>query len=174
MLVKLSKELDGKLIHISKASGVKKAVIIQKIFEGFIERYEKKKGKKVVPAVEKKVATDIWLMYAAFKKYHLQYCGHEYELDRKQQAIQLRYFRLTKEKILQMVMNMEKSEIVAIDDQDLVNSYEYILVKIPDWWKKNGFTPHSIYKNFEKILTQIKNAKQSGKDALDDLISSFN
>jgi hypothetical protein len=174
MLIKISKELDGKLIHISKASGVKKAVIIQKIFEGFIDRYEKKKGKKIVPAQEKQ-SSDLWLMFTVFKKYYALYNnGAEYELDRKQQAIQLRYMRLTKEKILQMVMNMEKTDIVSINDQDLVNSYEFLLSKIPEWWRKNGFTPHSIYKNFEKILGQIKNGKQSGKDALDDFISSLN
>ena len=173
MLIKISKQLDDKLIHISKASGVKKAVIIEKIFAGFIDRYEKKKGKTIVPAAEKK-ASDLWLMFAVFKKYYALYNdGAEYELDRKQQAIQLRYMRLTKEKILQMVMNMEKTDIVAINDEDLVNSYEYVLSKIPEWWRKNGFTPHSIYKNFEKILLQIKNGKQSGKDALDDFISSL-
>ncbi len=67
----------------------------------------------------------------------------------------------------------EKLQILAIDEQDLVNSYEYVLVKMPDWWKQNGFTPHSIYKNFEKILIQIKNGKQSGKAALDDFISGL-
>lgn len=174
MLIKISKELDAKLIHISKSSGVKKAVIIEKIFAGFIDRYEKKKGHKIVPAQEKKQASDLWLMFAVFKKYYALYNnGAEYELDRKQQAIQLRYMRLTKEKILQMVMNMEKTDIVAINDEDLVNSYEFVLSKIPEWWRKNGFTPHSIYKNFEKILLQIKNGRQSGKDALDDFIQGL-
>ncbi len=173
MVIKISKELDGKLINISKTSGVKKGVIIQKIFDGFISRYEKKKGVTVVPAPDKKQATDIWLMFACFKKHHLNIFGEEYELDRKQQAIQLRYIKLTKEKILQAVMNHEKQDVIAIDEEDLVNSYEYILTKMPEWWKKNGFTPRSIYVNFEKILTQIKNGKKSGKNALDDFISNI-
>lgn len=172
MIIKLSKELDAKIIHISKASKIKKAVIVQKIFDGFIDRYEQKKG-KITPTIEKNQATDLWLMFAVFKKHYFNIYGREYELDRKQQSIQLRYIKLTKEKLLQAIMNEEKLQILAIDEQDLVNSYEYVLVKMPDWWKQNGFTPHSIYKNFEKILIQIKNGKQSGKAALDDFISGL-
>ena len=172
MLIKISKELEAKISHISKASKVNKDIIIQGIFDGFIDRYEQKKG-KITPKIEKIETTDLWLMFTLFKKHYFEIYGQEYELDKKQTAIQLRWIKLTKEKILQAVMNESKSQIVAINEQDLVNSYEYILVKMPEWWKKNSFTPHSIYKNFEKILTQIKNGRKSGKDALDDFIVSI-
>jgi hypothetical protein len=173
MLVKLGKEYEEKLNYISQNSGVNKEEIIKKVFEGFINRYELKKGKIVLPVKEKK-PNDIWQMYEVFKKHYFINFGTEYELNEKQQKIQLRNLKLTKDKILQSVMSQEKAKILAINEDDLVNSYEYLLVKMPDWWKKNGFTPQTIYKNFEKILIQIQNGKQSGKDALDDFISSFN
>jgi hypothetical protein len=173
MLVKLGKEFDEKLTQISKASGIKKDEIILKVFDGFITRYEKKKGKIILPADKEKKPNDVWQMYEVFKKHHFINFGYEYEIEQKQQKIQLRSLKLTKEKILQLVMGQEKSQILAINEEDLLNSYEYLLVKMPDWWKINGFTPQTIYKNFEKILTQIKNGKQSGKDALDDFISGI-
>ena len=71
------------------------------------------------------------------------------------------------------MVNKETENIVAVDEDDLVNSFEYILVKMPDWWKQNSFMPSTICKNLNKILEQIKNGKPNGKDALDNFISSL-
>lgn len=173
MILKISKELDGKLKYVSQARGIKKAELIEKIFEGFFNRYEKKYGKKVEPVKEGKRANANWLMYEVYKKYYFQIHGKEYSPDQKAQKIDLQAIRTTKEKILKAVIESEKLELITIDDQDFVNSYEFILSKMPEWWKKNMFTPQGISRNFDKILTQIQNGKQSGKDALDDFIQGL-
>ena len=87
-------------------------------------------------------------------------------------AIDLRHIKKTKEKIVDLIVQKETDNIVAIDEDDLVNTFEYILVKMPDWWKKNSFYPASICKNLNKILEQIKNG-QNTKDALDNFISTL-
>jgi hypothetical protein len=173
MILKISNEFDGKLKYVSQARGIKKTVLIEKIFEGFFTRYEKKFGRKVEPVKHGKKANASWLMYGVYKKYYLQIHNKEYSPDQKAQKVDLQAIRTTKEKILKAVIESEKLDLIAIDDQDFVNSYEFILSKMPKWWKENMFTPQGISRNFDKILIQIQNGKQSGRDALDDFIQGL-
>jgi hypothetical protein len=172
MVLKIGKDLEYKLGYIAKTKEIKKTELIDKVFQAFIKRYETKFNPIKIPKREKK-DTDNWRMYELFKQYYFKTHGKEYEVTPKNLPIDLRHIKKVKEKLVDLIVNKETENIVAVDEDDLVNSFEYILVKMPDWWKQNSFLPSSICKNLNKILEQIKNGKQNGKDALDNFISSL-
>jgi hypothetical protein len=171
MVIKIGRDLEYKISEISKKNNIKKTELIDKVFEAFFKRCENKYGKIKIPKREKK-ETDTWRMYELFKAYYQNQKNIEYETTPKNLPIDLRHIKKIKEKIVDLTVKNDSENIVAIDEDDLVNSFEYILVKMPDWWRKNAFTPASICKNFNKILEQVKNG-QTGKDALDNFISSL-
>lgn len=171
MVIKIGSDLERKISFISEQKKIKKTELIDKVFDAFIQRYETKFG-KIKPKKRDKRESDNWRMYELYKKYYFQINGEEYNPPEKSIAIDLRHIKKTKEKIVDLIVQKETNNIVAIDEDDLVNSFEYILVKMPDWWKKNSFYPASICKNLNKILEQIKNG-QNTKDALDNFISTL-
>ena len=166
MVLKIGKDLEYKLGYIAKTKEIKKTELIDKVFQAFIKRYETKFNSIKIPKREKK-DTDNWRMYELFKQYYFKTHGKEYEVTPKNLPIDLRHIKKIKEKLVDLIVNKETENIVAVDEDDLVNSFEYI------WWKQNSFLPSSICKNLNKILEQIKNGKQNGKDALDNFISSL-
>lgn len=172
MLVRINKDLEYKLSHISKSKKLKKTDVIDNLFKAFINRYETKFG-KISPAKREKKETGTWKMYELFKHHYLQIYKSDYERPDSQLKIDLAALKRIKVKIVDVVVKGKSENIIAIDEEDLVNSFEHILIKMPEWWKLNSFTPQSISKNFEKILTQIENGKRNGKDALDDFISKL-
>lgn len=175
MIVKINKSIEEKLGTISKRSGVKKPELIQKIMLGFIERYEHEKG-PIMSTDEVKLRrknNETYVMYLVYKKHYFSIFDKEYESDVKAEQIDLRNIKLIKNKIMNVVIEQEKSDIIAVDGQDLINAFDFFLSKMPEWWKQNSFTLSSIYRNFEKILKQIQNERQSGKNALDDFLNSF-
>jgi hypothetical protein len=172
MLIRINKDLEYKLNYISKTKSVKKTDLIDNLFKAFIKRYETKFN-KIIPEKREKKETGTWTMYELFKKHYFEIYSAEYERPESQLKIDLAALKKTKAKIVDVVVKSQSENIIAIDEEDLINSFEHILIKMPDWWKKNSFTPQSINKNFEKILTQIENGKRNGKDALDDFISKL-
>ena len=171
MVINIGSDLERKISFISKNKKIKKTELIDKVFDAFISRYEDKFG-KINPKKRDKRESDNWRMYELYKKYYFNIYGEEYNPTEKSIAIDLRHIKKTKEKIVDLIVQKETDNIVAIDEDDLVNTFEYILVKMPDWWKKNSFYPASICKNLNKILEQIKNG-QNTKDALDNFISTL-
>lgn len=172
MLIRINRDLEHKLNHIAKSKKMRKTEVIDNLFCAFINRYEDKFGKIKAEKRERK-ETGTWRMYELFKKYYFEIHGAEYERPEKQLKIDLAALKKIKEKIVDVVVKSQNETIIAIDEEDLINSYEHILIKMPDWWKKNMFTPQAISKNFDKILTQIQHGKRNGKDALDDFISNL-
>lgn len=171
MVIKIGRDFEYKLSHISKEKKIKKNVIIDKIFDAFFQRYEKKYDKIKIPK-RKKVDSDNWRMFEIYKKHYFNNFGVEYEVAPKNIGIDLRHIKKTKEKIVDLIVKKDTENVVAIDEDDLVNSYEYLLVNMPEWWRKNSFTTGSICKNLIKILEQIKNG-QNRKDTLDNFINSL-
>ena len=170
-----NKELEFKLSTISRKSGVKKDAMMQQIMEAFVDRYEERKGKITPPAMHKKTSS-VFIMYNLYKKHYFEYFKNEYKTDLKLEKRDMRSMKLLKEKIMKLVMDGSGSEVVVIDEQDIFNAFEAFLTKMPEWWVTNHFTPASLYKNFEKIIEQIKNngkQRKSGKDALDNFIKGL-
>jgi hypothetical protein len=112
-------------------------------------------------------------MYEVYKKYHFQFYGEEYGCNFEQRSIDIRNFKLLQKKITDMLSMGNKKEVVIFDDVSLAAAFEFVINKMPDWWKVNMFNPNGIYKNWEKIIQQIKNGRQSGKAALDDFIAGL-
>ena len=173
MLIKVNKVMDHKLSTISRRSKIKKDVMFQKILEGFIKRYETKNGEIKQSDAPKKKGTAAYAMYMIFKKFFKEINDKEYVVDIKKEKIDLRNMKLLKEKIVQSVMEMDSKEIVAVDENDIVDAFEYMLIKMPVWWRRNMFTTHGIYKNFEKIIMQITHERGSGQSAIDDFLKGF-
>lgn len=172
MLVKVNKEAEFKISHISKMSGMKKDLIMKEMIEAFIGRYETQRGKITPPAMQKRTSA-VFTMYNIYKQHYFKNFNREYVTDIKTERIDMRNIKLLREKILRVAMEHEQTDVIAVDDQDLFNAFDFVLTKLPEWWVKNCFTTNGIYKNFEKIIGQIKNGRQSGKDALDDFISGL-
>jgi hypothetical protein len=174
MLIKINRHTDYKLSAIAEKSGMKKCDVIKGIVDAFINRYECRKGAIIIPDHKpQRRANDIWNMYLIYKMHYFNIFAIEYKVDPKKEKIDMRNLKLIKEKIMQTIIEREKEEIITIDEQGFLDAFEYLLNKMPEWWRTNSFTLSSINKNFEKILKQIENGRKTGKAALDDFLSSF-
>ncbi len=171
MIIKIDRDVENKLSYISQSSKIKKDILIKKIFDAFIERFEASKG--VIPPKEKKRGNELYVMLQVYKKHYFINFAQEYNPDKKQELRDFKTLKNIKEKLMSLIMGVEKTDIIAIDEEELVNCFEYFLVKMPDWWKQNMFVLTGLNKNFEKILIQINNGKHSGKAALDDFVAGF-
>lgn len=172
MLVKINKEVEYKLNFIAGKSHTKNNKLIEKIFLGFFKRYEDERGPIPQQRVGKRGA-EVYKMYLIFKdKFKEFFPGKEYEADKKQEMIDYRNLKLIKEKIMAVAMAGENSQVIAISEDELLKAWEFLLMKMPQWWRENHFRITSICKNFEKIIHQIQFSK-TDKDILDDFIEGL-
>lgn len=173
MIVKVNKDLEHKLNVASKKHNIPKAELIKKIFQGFIGRYEQDYG-EIKEKREKKRGNIIYSMYGIFKEYYAFINNdEEYEVDTQKEKIDLRNTRLIRDKIVQEALKGTEAEVIAVEDEDILDAFRFYLEKTPNWWKKNSFTLHSLNKNFEKILKQAKNGHDTKKEQLDIFINSL-
>lgn len=175
MIIKINKELEQKLTTIARRGKISKPDMVKKIMLAFIERYEHEKG-PIMSGEEHKSRrrnNEIWIMYQVYKNEYFTIFGREYVTDLQAEKIDLRNIKLIKNKIMQVIIEAEKSDIIAIDSGEMIAGFEFFIKGMPDWWKKNSFTLSSICRNFEKILKQIYDGKRRGKNALDDFLNAF-
>ena len=77
MIVKLNRDLEYKLDRISKRSDVKKDELIEKIFGGFVGRYEDQNGEIDASLREKSKWNVLFSMLELFKEKYKQHVGNE-------------------------------------------------------------------------------------------------
>jgi hypothetical protein len=171
MLVKINKEVEYKLNFIAGKSRMKDGKLIERIFKGFFLRYEAEKGPIPAQSVGRRGA-EVYKMYLVFKAKHLEFFKQEYVADKKQEMIDYRNLKVIKERIMAVAMAGENSEVLAISEDELLKAWEFLLTKMPEWWRENQFKITAICKHFEKILHQIQFSK-TDKDILDDFIEGL-
>jgi hypothetical protein len=173
MILKVNGKQEKKLAIIANRSNLKPDDLYENIIKGFIDRYEQQHGKIQLTEKESKLPVSQSLMYDIFKKHHFQNTGEEYIVEFKQRNIDIRNLKLLRDKIVSFITQNTTKEVVTIDEESAAMAFEFVITKMPDWWKANMFTPSGIYKNFEKIVQQIKNGRQGNKASLDDYLNSF-
>lgn len=172
MIIKVNKDIEDKLNVISSDRNMKMDKLIVGIFTGFFERYEEQNGFiKTQEKTKTKKSNHLFTMLHIFKKKHLEYFEKEYISDKKQEMIDLKNLKVLQGKIIKHSMGNEEKVIHSVNDHDIINAFEFLLTKMPDWWKKNAFTIPSISKNFDKIVNQIQNGVTGKKEKLDDFLS---
>lgn len=63
-----------------------------------------------------------------------------------------------------------KSGEDSLNDEIILKSWKHLLDKMPEWYKKNHFTPSSIYSNYSAIVQQIIS---SNKQAQNNKLNNF-
>lgn len=175
MIIKINKIQEEKLEYMARHGKYKLEDMTVKMVDGFITRFEQQHG--IIDLNKKKTHEPqkpnlVYRMYEYYKEFYFTNLAKEYEVDKKKKPIEMRHMKTLRNKIVASIAHELKTDVIAVDDENVLAAFKFFLSKTPDWWIKNSFAPSSLASNFEKIMVQIKNPKTNGrgsnKNALDD------